>query len=156
MNAFKLNTKYETRSVCDYDAIFAYTVIKRTKCFVTLQNQCGDIKRVKVSVRDDAEFCYPEGRYSMAPVLNASRVSESEKPKTETHVKKESLPAKSKIAKDKLINKIKELSTSVLKETAGLLMSRFDDGAGVAFVFVLDELEKRLSDEDFIQFCDAL
>ena len=59
-------------------------------------------------------------------------------------------------AKAKLIAKIKGQSTQLLKESAELLMDSYEDGAGVAFVFVLTELENRMTEAEYIEFCDSL
>lgn len=47
-------------------------------------------------------------------------------------------------------------STSMLKKCALELMNDFSEGAGVAFVFVLNELENRLSETEFLNFTDTL
>jgi len=67
--AFQVGRTYSTRSVCDHDCIFSITVESRTACFIT--TTCG--KRLKVSEWDGAETVAPEGRYSMCPIINASR-----------------------------------------------------------------------------------
>jgi len=73
MTKFEIGKTYFTSSACDHNCIFKYTVIKTTKCFVTLQNERGEEKRVKIHKdRDDAEYCFPAGHYSMCPVLFAT------------------------------------------------------------------------------------
>ncbi len=58
--------------------------------------------------------------------------------------------------KNKMTAVISTQSTDTLKESAQALMSNFEDGAGVAFVMVLDELEKRMTAEEYGQFCESL
>lgn len=59
-------------------------------------------------------------------------------------------------AKEKLIKAIANKSTEILKQSAILLMDNFEEGAGVAFNFILDELEKRMTESEYINFCDSL
>ena len=59
------------RSVCDHECIFSALVIERKGSFATIKFQ-NNVKRVKVHQMDGAEFIFPDGRYSMAPVLRAA------------------------------------------------------------------------------------
>lgn len=70
---FEINKTYETRSICDHDCVFSYIVIKRTAKFMTIKDKFGDIKRVGIKIYEDAENAYPEGNYSMCPVISANR-----------------------------------------------------------------------------------
>ena len=54
-----------------------------------------------------------------------------------------------------IINKIKTYSTELLKEVIINAMSN-DKIQQVVLDALLDELETRISEEDFINFCDAL
>lgn len=54
-----------------------------------------------------------------------------------------------------IINKIKTYSTDLLKEVITESMSN-DKIKQVVLDALLDELETRISEEDFINFCDAL
>lgn len=63
---------------------------------------------------------------------------------------------KTMTAKEKLIKAIANKSTEILKQSAILLMDNFEEGAGVAFNFILDELEKRMTESEYINFCDSL
>ena len=58
--------------------------------------------------------------------------------------------------KNKMVSAVSTQSTKTLKECAQALMSNFEDGAGVVFVLVLDELEKRMTAEEYSQFCESL
>lgn len=73
---FKVGTTYQARSICDYECIFSFEVIKRSAKRVTLRHEGQEFTRgVKV---DDAgnEFTYPLGTYSMAPTIRAERPAE--------------------------------------------------------------------------------
>jgi hypothetical protein len=72
------NQTYEMTFATDSGAVSYFTVAKRTAKFVTLEDSDGKQTRVGIHVRDEAEFCMPLGRYSMAPVLCATRSLETE------------------------------------------------------------------------------
>ena len=55
----------------DYVEQLTYVVVKRTAKLVTLQDECGDVKRVGVRTFRNVEACSPDGTYSLAPVLFA-------------------------------------------------------------------------------------
>jgi hypothetical protein len=60
------------------------------------------------------------------------------------------------MTKELLTSTIKKQSTSMLKTTALNLMNDFSEGASVAFVFVLNELENRMSESEFFEFTESL
>ena len=68
---FKVGETYSTRSACDYDCVFSYTVKKRTAKFITIEDKHGRVRRVGVKVWGNEESAYPEGTYSMCPVISA-------------------------------------------------------------------------------------
>lgn len=72
---FEIGKTYSTRSACDWDTIFSYTVIARTEKTVTLEDKHGHVSRrcVKPDYDGVAEACYPEGRYSMCPLIKGGR-----------------------------------------------------------------------------------
>ena len=43
-----------------------------------------------------------------------------------------------------------------LKSEAKNLMTNFEDGAGVAFVILLDYLEAKMTETEYVEFCDNL
>jgi len=67
--------------VCDYNCKYRYKVIKRTEKWIWLKNANrpksnqtnGCMMRRKIEIRSGREICAPEGRYSMAPQLNAEQ-----------------------------------------------------------------------------------
>lgn len=62
---FEVGRKYKTRLGN------GYTITKRTAKTVSIVDDFGNVKRCKVYADKISEFVYPEGRYSMAPVLHA-------------------------------------------------------------------------------------
>lgn len=80
--AFQVGTHYYCRSVCDHECIWTYTVLSRTSKFLTIQEirdgqLSGEPKRVGISSHyvSGAECVYPQGRYSMAPVLTPDKIA---------------------------------------------------------------------------------
>ncbi len=70
---FEVGKKYSCRSLCDYNTVFDYTVISRTAKQITISTMGGVTKRGVKLDSDGSEMCYPEGRYSMCPVIKANR-----------------------------------------------------------------------------------
>jgi hypothetical protein len=71
MHTFEIGKKYYARSTCDYDCIFFLTVKSRTeKTLVTSEG-----KRLKIYNFGDGESVYPNGRYSMAAVIDAKSIA---------------------------------------------------------------------------------
>ena len=76
-NVFKAGRTYWTRSSCNHESIYEYTVICRTAKTITLEEFAKEKGRRKVSIGTDGiETCRPEGRYSMAPMIRAGRYYE--------------------------------------------------------------------------------
>jgi len=73
ISKFEVGETYTTRSVCDYDCIFSYEVVRRTAKSVWVKARDGEIVRraVKVFPNTEEETIFPEGYYSMCPVLKA-------------------------------------------------------------------------------------
>lgn len=69
MKKFEPGKTYFTRSICDYDCIFKETIISRTE--KTVKTASGKTLRVSTKYNDDHEQIWPEGKYSMAPVIGA-------------------------------------------------------------------------------------
>lgn len=81
MATFKTNKTYYLRSICDYNCVCIYTVIKRTAKTITVQ-QIGESGekvgapetfRVKTDTFNGSEYVRPWGSYSMCPTLSADR-----------------------------------------------------------------------------------
>ena len=71
---FEVGQTYKTRFTNDSNFTLTFTVIKRTKKFITIvDDSTGEIKRVGVIILEGKEWAYPMGKYSMAPMINAER-----------------------------------------------------------------------------------
>jgi hypothetical protein len=66
---FEVGKTYFCTSICDQNCKWEYTITKRTTSSVWL----GE-KRAKINITDNSEYVFPQGRYSMAPVLRAERM----------------------------------------------------------------------------------
>lgn len=75
---FEVGKRYFMRSACNYEAVWVYTVISRTKKFVTLQDDKSRVRRRGVYVLNNEERTNPLGSFSMAPVLAAGNISNGE------------------------------------------------------------------------------
>lgn len=74
MKQFQIGTTYSCRSVCDHNCIWSYTVTARTANTITVIGKEGT-QRFRIS-KKISEYCgvesvYPQGQYSMAPILRA-------------------------------------------------------------------------------------
>ena len=68
---FETGKTYSTRSICDSECIFSYSIIKRTAKTVTVKSM-GNLKTSKIRHDENgAEWCFPDGQYSMCPVIRA-------------------------------------------------------------------------------------
>jgi hypothetical protein len=69
---FKVSTDYGTRSICDHNCIFKFTVQKRTdKNIWILEKSSKKVIRRKIDIWNGEESIFPYGKYSMAPILRA-------------------------------------------------------------------------------------
>ena len=70
---FEVGKTYATSSICDHNCVFSYTIIKRTAKTVVIRDKFGDTRRCKLhNGYHGAECIYPQGVYSMCPVLDAT------------------------------------------------------------------------------------
>lgn len=69
---FVIGGVYETASVCNSDCIFSYKVEKVTEKTVTIKNKFGKTKRCKIHKDGNTCFIFPEGKYSMCPVIETT------------------------------------------------------------------------------------
>ena len=68
---FQAGQKLQTRSICDHNCIFTGTVVKRTEKTATIDAGRGE-KRCKIyHDTDGAEYVFPFGQFSMAPIFRA-------------------------------------------------------------------------------------
>jgi len=77
---FEPGKTYEMRSVCDYDSVWRYKVVKRTMKTVILEAENGEegSGRKRISIWQGVETVQPLGSYSMSPILSADKVVEEE------------------------------------------------------------------------------
>lgn len=72
--AFKVGGVYECRSACDSGCRWTYAVVRRTASTVWIrEGEASETVARRVSVYDGREQVFPMGKYSMAPILDASR-----------------------------------------------------------------------------------
>ncbi len=72
---FEVGKTYNVRWPGDATMVTPQTVTARTAKFITIRDINGEPTRVGVKVSDGVEWALPYGRYSLAPVLRANRVS---------------------------------------------------------------------------------
>lgn len=71
---FETGKTYSCRSICDHECIYSFTVVSRTDRTVTIGVHGRNVRRkVRVCTYDNSEMIDPLGRYSMSPVLRASK-----------------------------------------------------------------------------------
>ena len=70
---FEVGKTYTARSLCDYDCVFEWTVLARTEKQMTLRDRHGEVSKRGVRSFDGVEVCFPQGRFSMSPSINANR-----------------------------------------------------------------------------------
>jgi len=73
-----------------------------------------------------------------------------------TQTKSEKMATQKDRLIEKLISRIAAQSTEMLKDVAKKLMTNFEEGAAVSFKYVLDELERRMPEPEYVEFCDNL
>lgn len=75
MVQFEIGKTYGCRSICDSDCIFSYTILGRTAKMVVIYSPIArKARKCKVREYDGAETIYPEGYYSMCPIIRADRL----------------------------------------------------------------------------------
>jgi hypothetical protein len=67
---FQIGQELSARSLCDYDCVFRFTVVKRTAKTVSV-TYFNQIKTVKIRLNGEGEYCYPLGTHSMAVSVSA-------------------------------------------------------------------------------------
>lgn len=75
MTQFQVGTAYFCRSVCNYDSVWTFKIASRTAKMI--KTECGKSLRIHapLTAMNNAETVFPLGRYSMAPILSADKVS---------------------------------------------------------------------------------
>jgi hypothetical protein len=67
---FQVGATYTCRSICDWECIFSFEVLKRTTKTITIRAFGKEVRRT-ISVYDGVEQVAPHGRFSMSPILTA-------------------------------------------------------------------------------------
>lgn len=70
MKTFQVGHTYQTRSICDHECIFSFTILARTAKQVTI-NVHGKTVRRGVFIWDGIEQFKPFGTYSMCAIISA-------------------------------------------------------------------------------------
>lgn len=70
MRKFNVGATYETRSICDHNCIYSFTILRRTERSVWVEVD-GEVVRRGIEIYQDAETFYPFGKYSMAAIIKA-------------------------------------------------------------------------------------
>lgn len=73
---FQVGTTYATRSICNHDCIYSFTVKARTEKSVTVEVQ-GKAVRRGIKVWEGVEQFRPFGTYSMCAIIGADRTLEN-------------------------------------------------------------------------------
>jgi len=67
---FEIGKIYSTRSTCDYNCIYEFKILSRTKLCVWIEVY-GQLVRRKITIWDKREEFFPFGHYSMCPCIRA-------------------------------------------------------------------------------------
>lgn len=74
MTKFEINKTYKMHWIGDSNLFSFYKVTKRTEKTVYLTEiNNGEKVSCRIKTSPDEEFVYPTGKYSMCPILRASR-----------------------------------------------------------------------------------
>ena len=71
---FQVGKTYTTRSICDYDTIFSFTILARTAKTVTTK-VTGETVQRRLNVYNEIEQFKPFGSYSMAAIISADKAA---------------------------------------------------------------------------------
>jgi hypothetical protein len=72
---FEVGKTYECRSVCDRNCVWKYRVTKVSASMVTIESRSEGAKRKKIYTDNEGvQICYPQGQYSMCPILSADKL----------------------------------------------------------------------------------
>jgi hypothetical protein len=74
-NQFQVGKTYVTRSICDYDTMFSFTILARTAKTVTVKVHNGKTAKRGLYLYEGVEQFKPYGSYSMCPIISADRLA---------------------------------------------------------------------------------
>jgi hypothetical protein len=69
---FQVGNTYQTRSICDHDCIFSFTILSRTAKSVRVTVH-GKVVRRGLSIWNGVEQFKPFGTYSMCAIISADK-----------------------------------------------------------------------------------
>ena len=69
---FETGVTYNTRSVCDHDCIFKFTILRRTEKTVRVRLYGKEVSR-RIYIYNNVARFRPFGSYSMAAVISADK-----------------------------------------------------------------------------------
>lgn len=72
--SFVVGGVYETPSICNSDCIFSYRVEKVTAKTVVIADKFGKTKRCKIHNDGSVPYIFPEGQYSMCPIIETTDI----------------------------------------------------------------------------------
>ena len=80
MSKFETGKIYYCRSACDYNCVWNFIVERRSDSSIWIRDVDGNKPAIRRSIKNwsNVETCLPLGSYSMAPMLSADRVRETE------------------------------------------------------------------------------
>lgn len=67
---FETGKTYSTRSICNHDCIFSFTILRRTAKSIWTEVDEKVVRR-SIEIYNGTETFYPFGKYSMAAVIKA-------------------------------------------------------------------------------------
>lgn len=73
MKVFETGQTYSTRSICDYEHIVSFVVVRRTPKTIRVLIR-GKEKTFRPGIYDGKEFVRPWGNYSMCPIICADDI----------------------------------------------------------------------------------
>ena len=82
MQRFKTGKTYYCRMIVDADQVLRYHIDRRTKKSVWITggiDQNHKRRKINVAIEGEVEIIFPDGQYSMAPVLRADKPEEEAK-----------------------------------------------------------------------------
>lgn len=75
MKTFNKKGAYETTRTGDSKQVVKVNVTKRTKGTIWFIDEFDNTKRAKIHSHNGSEFFYPEGRFSLCPVIMADSLT---------------------------------------------------------------------------------
>ncbi|MES0340757.1 MAG: hypothetical protein ABUK08_00420 [Candidatus Humimicrobiaceae bacterium] len=138
--------KYEKNSICDSNSIAKYEIVRRTEKSVWVKQWNGVIERKGISIYDNAESIYPDGKYSFCRILRpedrVEEVVETPEPKVD-------------IVKEETVKVYPELKAVLTKEEEVLkeLIERAEKMYPMSLYKQFNIVRKYLPGPTFNRFC---